>query len=628
MEHLEDLETTHTADSTHLDETLGALNLASDSAAKFTRSGANIKDILRQFSQENKINLLLLDFNVIAYKSFILKDSGDLDEIPNSEINSYADTNSTIIQHYEVEIFKRTSSFYPILIQVQQNDNATELKAVIFTKRIPEQGNLDKIIYQTILNICAYRGIIIGLGWQDVDEKIADIAQRLKSSDTQPESYNIELCRLKEPRIEQMATRLLLSKNKSSAILAHDSLLLSGGFFSVKKGEMLLSYKKPRYSAPWRNIYGNLYGIAMSYPIGIDAGEGVGASMQDDYIIYNAQNDGYVSIVNGVMMISQSIIVDNINGKNIENIKEQGIKSLIVKNDALLKDAIPSGFSLNVEDLKIVGNIGAVELESNNLFINGQVHIKSNLKAKNAQILQLKGRLEAKEGAIRHCENAFVECDNLYINYLNGSKIYFTNARISHIQSNNFLFIQGDAVIKNMVGENNEFMLYPCLYGENKAFLAQLNEKRHHIKKLRNIIDKDSAMITALKSSTALLYENLQGKSVEIDQNLFNWQRVLNTHKKRQNLARNAFNAHTALMSDLSKRDDDLKAQIRKKQEEMFKIEVIFEERARVGFFVRFIDFYGKENRYHINADENNQIKRVALTQKGADSINIVCYKD
>lgn len=591
----------------------------------FVRSGGNIKHILQSFAVENKINPLLLDYNLINYKTYILKDSGEEVLIANDSINSHIDSNNTIIQKYEVDIFRRVSSFYPILIQVQTNENALDLKAHIFTQRIPRHGDLEEIIYQTIINICAYRGIIINLGWGNIKAQIAEIATKLRENDTHAEFYTLDICKLKEPKIQSASVRLLLSKNQSNAILSLESLLLSGGFFSVEKGEILLNYQKPRYATPWRNIYGNLYGVGLSYPIGIEAGENIEVSQKNDTIIYSAKNSGYVSIVNGVMMISQSIIVDNINSKNIINIKEQNIQSLIVKNDALLKDVIPSGFNLSVQDLKIVGNIGAVDIQSQNLFINGQVHIKSNLKTNKAQILHLKGKLVAKEAEIRHCENAEIECDNLSINYLNGSKIYFSNARISHIQSNNLLFIQKSLIVKSILGENNEFILYPCLYGENKAFLSALYEKLFYVKKLKNLISQDKNTIFSLKDTNELIYDNLAQKSHALSPS---WNQTLNLYKRKNLATSEVHNHYLELLHGIEDKESNTNSDIRNKQEEMFKIEVIFEEKATIGFFVRFINFYGMQHRYFVNASQNNQIKRVFLMLGDNDEIKIVCYKD
>lgn len=592
---------------------------------KITRTGGNIKKILQSFALENKVNPLTLDYNLISYKSFIIKDGGAKSLIDNNAIKSHIDSNNAITQDYEIEIFRRASSFYPILIQVHTNENATALSANIYTQRIPRTGNLEQIIYQTILNICAYRGIIINMGWGDIRTKIIQIAQKLRENQTHPEFYTLEICKLKEPVINAPAVRLLLSKSQNNAILSIESPLLSGGFFPVERGEVLLQYQKPRYESPWRNIYGDIYGIALSYPIGICAGENIAVSQRDDLIIYSAESSGYISVVNGVMMISQSIIVDIINAKNLKNIKEQNIQSLVVKNDALLKDAVPSGFDLNVRDLKIIGNIGATQINSQNLIINGQVHIKSALSAKKAQILHLKGKLQAKEAQIRHCENAEVECDNLLINYLNGSKIYCNDAKISRVQGNNILFIQGSLEVGCVLGENNDFVFHPCAYGEKKAEFAELSARLFHIQKLKHIIAQDAKNIELLKTTNELIYEHLSQKQHEQTRA---WGELISKIGHKNGDINEVYFHCVELSSDIIKKEEAISSQLRAKQEEMFKIKVVFEERAQVGFFVRFMDFNNIERRYFINASQNNQIKRVGLELGENDGIKIVCYKD
>ncbi|RDU63129.1 hypothetical protein [Helicobacter sp. MIT 14-3879] len=594
---------------------------------KYIRNGKNIKSILQSFASENKINVLSLDYSLISYKTYIIKDSDIRVEIDN--IDSYIDTNYTITQDYIIEVFLRKSSFYPILIQVQSNDNNTELKALIYTQRIPQHGNLEEIIYNTILNICAYRDIIINLGWNDLKSSILEIVNKMKGSEVQPEYYTIDISKLKEPSIKKPAVKLIISKNKTNSILSHDSLLLNGGFFRVTKGETLLDYKKPVYDSMWRNVYGNIYGVGLYYPIGIEAGDGIKVEQEDDKIIFKAELDGYVSIVGGVMIISDTIVLDNINSKNATNIKEQGINSLIIKNETLIRDAIPSGISLNIDNLKITGNIGAVDITSKNLFINGQVHIKSNLKAKKAQILNLKGKLIAKEAEIRYCENANIECDNISINYLNGSKIYFTNGRIFNIQSNNMLFVQNKLSVMNIIGENNEFILYPCLYGEQKEILDSLNNKLLNINRLNNIFILDKNIIYTHKNNNELIYKNLEQKNLAsiINTNLYNWQEIINQYKDKASYSSLIFDKFNSLLEDITQKRIIVSKSIKSKQEEMFNIEIIFENKCSVGFYIRFINFYGAENRYHINANKNNMIKKVKLLNKD-NNIKIICYKE
>lgn len=600
---------------------------------KYIRNGSNIKSILKQFSIDNNINELSLDYSLLSYKTYLLKENDTeikKTQIDNAEINQYINSNYRIIQDYTINIFRRKSSFYPILIQIQSNENDTELKALIFTQRIPQNENIENIIKTTIFNICAYRGIIIELGWHNINLDIIDIATKLRTQENHPEFYTINICKLLEPKITSIAVKLIISKNNKISILSHDSLLLSGAFFKVSEGEVLLDYKKPIYESPWRDIYGNIYGFRLSYPIGILPGDGISVEEKDNKILYIANKNGYASIVNKVMLISDTVILDNINSKNITNIEEQEIDALIVKNDNLTMDVISSGVNLNIDKLKIIGNVGSVNIISKELFINGQVHIKSNIKTQKASILHFKGKLEAKNAEIRYCENSIVKSDELYINYVNGSKIYCTKGKISQIQSNNILFVQESLNVVNMVGKNNEFVLNPCLYGEAKDRLNLLKDKLLNFNKLKNLFLNDENKLHHENNKNKLLYDNLKSKNTDmIDNVLYNWDKnVLNKQMIRLEHTNKLLEEYNNLIKGFDESNISITKQIKDKMKQMFNIEVIFENKCNIDFYVRFINLYGIEHRYHINANDSNAIKKVMLSEGKEDSIKILCYRE
>ncbi len=597
---------------------------------KYLRSGNNIKSILKQFAIEYKINELLLDYHLVSYNTYLLDESNNIRiPIQNTDINSYIDSANVIAQEYTISIFRRKNLSYPMLIQIQSNDNCTELRALIYTHRIPQNENLEEIIKNTILKICAYRGIIIGLGWNDINPNIIDIASALKDNGTYPKYYMINISTLKEVVINNNAVRLIITKSNQVSTFSHDSLLLSGGFLKVLKDEVLLQYKKPVHNSPWRNIFGRFYGLGLSYPIGISAGAGIRVEQEDDKIIYKANKNGYVSIVNNDMIVADTVTLDNINAKNIIDIKKQHIKTLVINNDNLAKNVIDSGISLDVDRLKIVGNVDAANITSNDLFINGQVHIKSNIKAKKASILHLKGKLESQSAKIIYCENAVLECDNVFVNYMNDSKVYFTDGKISNIQSNNLFFIQHSLIIGNMLGKNNEFILYPCLYGLEKQKLNNLKEKLFNIDKLRDIFISSGSNLYHDNRNKKLLYEILSKKNANlINENLFNWEKkVIDKHMIEWNNSQKLLDSYNALMNKLNANSDIINKKIQQKLQDIFNINIIFENQCNIDFYVRFIDFYGIEHRYHINANNNNGIKRISLANR-QDSIQIICHKE
>lgn len=594
--------------------------------SKFNRTGSDVKSILKQFGREFKVNDSVLNYALVSFKTFIQNDDGKM-PISNEQINDYLASDKEIIQEYEINIFKRKNSFYPILIQIQSNENNTDLKALIYTERIPQNANLEALIKNTILNICAYRGIIIGLGWNDISQDIAQIAQELISQNPKPEFYTLQIANLKEPIIQSGATRLLISKNKNKAILSFESQLLSGGFLKIHKDEITLSYKIPSYDSPWRNIYGEIFGVRNSYPIGISAGEGIEILRQGENILYRAQMDGFLSIVNNKMLISDTVILNSINQSNIKNIHDQEIETLIVKNDNLTKDVIASGLKLDIPTLKIIGNVGSVEINAQNLFINGQVHLKSNIKANKASILHFKGNLKAKVAEIRHCEHANIECDNIVINYINGSKIYCNTAKIGRIASNNSFFVQQNMQISELEGTSNEFIMHPCLYGESKAALDFLNEKMQNLNKLRGIISTNGNEIYEKHLENEQIYENLNAKNASFDENLYDWEGILNKHLFKKSSSKKVVDAYNNLVSKLDSQKNTLQSEINSMISKMFQIEIEFEKKCKMNISVRFINFYGTSKVYSISANESNPIKKIKLSNQN-NQIKINLFKD
>lgn len=204
------------------------------------KEGFNVKHILKQFALKYKVDDLSLDYSLVSYKTYLQKDDkvdlNTLNEVDDNilkqidtNINTFLDSPYKIVQLYAINIFKRKSSFYPIIINIQSNEDNTSLKAMIDTSRIPEAKMIESSIKSTILNICAYRGVIIGLGWKNINANIRDIANKLKGSDNHPPYYEIEIATLPPPKIHRIAVRKIITKNNQTSSLAHDSFLFSGG---------------------------------------------------------------------------------------------------------------------------------------------------------------------------------------------------------------------------------------------------------------------------------------------------------------------------------------------------------------------------------------------------------------
>lgn len=608
--------------------------------SRYLKEGYNVKNILGQFALEHKVDELSLDYSLVSYKTYLQKDDKtnlnnliDVDEnvlkqIDASAINTFIDSPYKIVQRYTIDIFKRRSSFYPIIINVQSNDDNTSLKAMVDTSRIPDPKIIESSIKTTILNICAYRGIIIGLGWGNINASIREVSNKLKSSDKHPPYYEINIANLPAPKVNRIAIRKIISKNGKISALLHDSFLLNGGFFKVTKDEVLLEYQKPLYDSNWRNIYGILFGLNSEYPIGITAGNGIRINKLDDKILYYAKSNGYVSIVGNIMQVSDVIVIDNINTKNMINIQEQGIETLIVKNPNLTKEAVNAGVDLEVKNINIIGNLGAANLKASKISIKGQVHIKGNIVSDIAAISHLKGSLISNKAEVKVCENANIECNNLVLGNTSGSKIYVTRANIYNIQSNNTIFVQEDLLVGKMIGHNNEFILHPCIYGDAKDKYDNFSKKINNINRLQSIFMPFNDKLHYEFITNKFLYDELIKRDASIiNASLFDWNKLLQKYKVNYENSQKIINKHDNLISSFNEKIEMIQKEILLEFNKMFNIKVVFNTICNNDFYVRIINFNGSSSRHHVNSKRDNNIKSFKLENDGSN-IRIVLYKE
>lgn len=607
---------------------------------KYIKEGFNLKLLLKQFAVENMVNEASLDYRLISYKTFTLRDDSlkdsitfaDFDEDSLETINidnlqNYINFPQRIVQRYTIEIFRRQNSLYPILINLQANEDSTMLKALIDTKRIPDAENLSEVIKTTILNICAYRGIIINLGWSDFDFKVKEIATKLQSLDSHPQFYEIDIASLPQPKILNISVTKVISNTNGVKSLSHNSILLNGGFFKVEVDEKLLEYQKPTYKSTWRNIYGEIYGINTSYPIGISAADGVRVADMGQSVCYYSTQSGYISIVNNAMQISNIVTLDSVNVKNIQNIQEQSLDTLIVKNDNLTRDVITSGVDLKLKNLKVIGNIGAVNIECENLFAKGQVHIKSNIVAQNASILHFKGNLKCHKAKIRYCENANVQSDDFSANHINGSKVFLNKGKIFQVRSGNTFYVQDELIIDKVVGNNNEFILHPCLYGKSKSMLDDLNAKSNNIRMLQETFNEFGYRREIEYKSSDLLYNELLSKNKShFDENYYNWDKLLSIHKIILSQNKILLDRYNELLDGFSDKISLINSDINDLLKKMFDIKVIFNETCKLDFYVRIMNTQGVENRYHVNTQKSD-IKMIKLESINGE-VKIACYRE
>jgi len=465
----------------------------------------------------------LLDFNLLEVQTYTrLNEEGkesEWEEVKMSDscefckeeflLNPYFQ----IKQTYEIEIFSKKdlpeeySEF-----KAAVGANATKCKVYLSISqgaKISYAPRLEEDMVDLINRKKIRAGILIDVFDDIMPVFISKFAARVRIA----ESLEIEKneTHLIAEGIEPTATRddaliLHFEKNKKE-LDEHERInYAERGFIqSVKEGELLIEYVKPKMGKPGRNCRGEYLQpkeptIQNEPTFQVD--DTIKVVEDEESIKYYAKENGYIALDNNTYTIKNEVDVGEISFKTTGSIKS-GVDSdvnISVKEADAVKDAVGTGMVVEVSEIEIEGNVGSnAKVLAKKAKVGGQTHKTAIVEADELDINVHKGKAIGGNVHVTRLEHGEVNAEHATISQAVGGTIRAKEVEIEVCASHVKAIASRKIEIKKLIGSENIFIIDPLLSNDVKHSLEENEEQikslEAEIKELKEEISKYTKFI-------------------------------------------------------------------------------------------------------------------------------------
>ena len=448
----------------------------------------------------------LLDFNLLEVQTYTRlnedgKESeweevkmGDSCEVCKEEflLNPYFQ----IKQTYEIEIYSKKNIPEDYAdFKAAVGANATKCKVYLSIaqgSKITYNSRLEDDMTDMINRKKIRAGILIDIFDDMMPHFISKFAARVRIAETLEIDKNET--HLIAEGIEPTATRddelILHFEQKKNDLDEHERVnYAERGFIqSVKEGELLIEYIKPKMGKPGRNCRGEF--LQPKEPVVKNApkfqvDDTIKVVEDDDSIKYYAKENGYIAFENNTYTIKKEVDVGEISFKTTGSIKS-GIDSdvnISVKEADAIKDAVGTGMVVEVSEIEIEGNVGSnAKVLAKKATIGGQTHKTAFVQADELDINVHKGKAAGKTVHVTRLEHGEIDAEVASVTQAVGGHIRAKEITIEICASHVKATASRKIDIKKLIGSENIFTIDPLLSNDVKN---SLEENEEQIKKLK-----------------------------------------------------------------------------------------------------------------------------------------------
>ncbi len=468
-----------------------------------------------------------LDFTLLNVQSYIrmnedLKE-GEWEEVANEALLTLDESqllseNFEIKQTYEIEIFSKGMQEDPLeTFFTSVGANATKCKIYLSVNNGSKLEYFPRVsveLEELIEKKKIRAGILIRIFDEMVEDFISKITAHLKV----------------EGALEyEKSQTYLIAQGFEPTATTHDALILhyekkeqpdektkidyaARGFIqSVRQGEVLIEYIKPRMGKPGRNCKGEFLQpqepIEKNQPT-FSVDESIKVVETPESIKYIARENGYIALEGTTYTIKNEVDVSEVSFKTTGSIysgKDSDVNMSVKEKDAI-KDAVGTGMTVEVSTIEVDGNVGSnARVIANKANIGGQTHKTAYVEADQLSINVHKGHAKGKDVHITRLEHGKVEAQHADISQALGGTIVAREIDIevcaSHVKATASKRIE----IQKLHGSENKFIIDPLLQDDISEGVQENEEKlkklEAEIEELKKDIKKYELLLTEGKSA-------------------------------------------------------------------------------------------------------------------------------
>ena len=481
----------------------------------------NVAKELMGVSANHKIPVSSLDFKVLSIQTFtkLVVDGKEeeWEELTSDEVFDLRD--DTVLlneqfemkQVYEIEIFSKedeeNNNLSNLQVSVGANSQLTKVYLTIKAgSEITYYDELEKDLLAEIQKRKLRANLTINIFDEVMRPEISNLIAKVRVAGTLV--FDTKEVFLISEGLEPVATindeLILHYEHKNENKKEEDKVDYSkrGYLLSTTPGEMLIEYIKPKLGESGRNCRGQFLKPKepiVKYEPTFNVTDKIKVVVGDDNITYLAQDGGYVTFENGTYDIRQDVDISEISFKttgSIESALDADI-SINVKEKDALKDAIGMGMDVEVNEIRIEGNVGPnATVRANKAIVEGQTHKTSKIYANEAQINIHKGYISGGEIHITRLEHGIVEAQKVTISQAMGGKIIANEVEIEILASHVTIQAAHKIEIKRLKGEENKLIIDPVIMKQAHSSLEsseeQMQEAKGHIREIEKEIKQHS----------------------------------------------------------------------------------------------------------------------------------------
>lgn len=492
----------------------------------------NVAKELVRVAASYKIHPNQLDFTLLSTQTFsrlATSENTDWEEVNHEDLRELSHAGDLLNEHfelrqtYEIEIYSQSGllPFADADISIGANPDTTKVYITIKPgSHLVYYPDFCKDFTLMINKKKLRAHILINLFDEPMIESINMLRAKLQVHEVlefaSKEVYLVAQGMEPMPTVDDRLIRHYEAKRKQASENERVDYAKRGYLLSVVQDELLIEYIKPKAGEPGRNCRGEF--IRPSEPVVKNAPtfsvtDKIAVEEDETHICYKAKQNGYVTFENATYDIRTELDVSEISFKTTGSIETDlnADVSINVKEKDVFKDAIGNGMEVEVNEIRVEGNVGpGARIRSMKATIEGQTHQSSFVESEKLSINIHKGKAKGKEINITRLEHGEVDGEQVTIRQAIGGVVRGKEVYIENLGSHVTVYATHSITINKLQGGENVLVIDPMVSGTNldsaketekRIKEAHLREKeiKAELEQIQTLIRKNEAAFLDIK---------------------------------------------------------------------------------------------------------------------------------